>query len=94
MDDYFDDFDDGDFNDDDSFDDSSDEYFEAEDSSDEDLEMGDEANESESHDNFTVRDAFILGGAMGFAYEEGLEEAERWKLEKKMNDKTDEKDDG
>ena len=35
----------------------------------------------------TGRDAFILGGAMGFAYEMGLEEAERRRLEKEMDSK-------
>lgn len=86
MDDYFDDFDDGDFTDDDSFEDSSDENFEAEDSSfDEDPAMDNEPDEADSHeDDFNAKDAFILGGAMGWAYEEGLEEAERRKLEKKM----------
>ncbi len=37
-------------------------------------------------DDFNAKDAFILGGAMGWAYEEGLDEAERRKLEKKMQD--------
>lgn len=88
MDDYFDDFNDGDFMDD-SFEDSSDENFEAENSFDEDPEKGDEPDEADSQeDDFNAKDAFILGGAMGWAYEEGLDEAERRKLEKKMqNDK-------
>ena len=91
MDDYFDDFDGGDFTDDDSFEDSSDENLETEDSSfDEDPEMGDEPDEADSHeDDFNAKDAFILGGAMGFAFEEGLDEAERRKLEKKMQDDKD-----
>jgi hypothetical protein len=31
-----------------------------------------------------MKDAIFLGGAMGFAYEEGLEKRNRRKLEKKM----------
>lgn len=62
MDDYFDDFNDGDFMDD-SFEDSFDENNEREDSFDEDPEMGDEPDEADSHDGFTAKDAFVLGGA-------------------------------
>ena len=78
MDDYYEDdfFDEGDF----------DENFESEDSLDDDPEMGDEPDKADSHEDFTTRDAFILGGAMGWAYEEGIDEAKRRKLEKKMQD--------
>ncbi|MBI9086763.1 MAG: hypothetical protein JEZ11_24415 [Desulfobacterales bacterium] len=38
--------------------------------------------EAES-DGFTGEDAFFLGSAMGWAYEEGREEAERQRLIKK-----------
>jgi len=90
MDDFFDDFDDGDFNDDDSFEDSSDENLETEDSLDDGPEMSDEPDEADLHDDgFTAREAFFFGSAMGWAYEEGLEEAERRKLEKKMEDDKD-----
>ena len=34
-------------------------------------------------DRFTGRDAFILGGAMGWAYEEGLEEGRRKRRKRK-----------
>ena len=34
-------------------------------------------------DKFTGRDAFILGGAMGWAYEEGLEEGRRKRRKRK-----------
>ena len=88
MDDFIDDFDDGDFMDNDSLEDSFEENCEAEGSFDNDPEMGDEPDEAEPHDNFTARDAFILGVAM-FAYEEGLEEAERRRLEKEMGDDED-----
>ena len=87
MDDDFDDYDDGDFMDDDSLEDSFDENCEAEDSLDDDPEMSDEPDEAESQeDGFSAREAFMFGVAMGWAYEEGLEEAERRKLEKKLQD--------
>jgi len=86
MDDFFDDFDESDFVDDDSFEDSSDENLEAEDSFDDEPKMGDEPDEADLNENgFTSKDAFFFGGAMGWASEEGLEEAERRKLEKKMD---------
>ena len=43
--------------------------------------------------DLTTKDAVILSSAMRWAYEEGQEEAERRKLEKKMSHKTDKKDD-
>ena len=89
---FSDDFDDdsGDdshFMDGDSIEDSFDDDFGPEDSSDDDSgieiePIGDEM----CYNEFTVKDAVILGSAMGWAYEEGLEEAERRKLEKKMQD--------
>lgn len=85
MDDDFDDYDDGNFMDD-SLEDSCEDNFEAEDSFDEDPEMVNEPDEVESHDDFTAREAFFFGSAMGWAYEEGLEEAERRRLEKEMED--------
>ena len=36
-------------------------------------------------DRFTGRDAFILGGAMGWAYEEGLEEGRRERRKRRKN---------
>ncbi len=36
-------------------------------------------------DKFTGRDAFILGGAMGWAYEEGLEEGRRKRRKQRKN---------
>jgi len=84
MDDFIDDFDDGDFMDDDSFEDSFEENCEAEDSFDDDPEVGNEPDEADSCDiGLTAQEAFFFGSAMGWAYEEGLEEAERRKLEKK-----------
>jgi len=92
MDDFYDDFEDG-FDDDDFMDDS-DGDFEAEDSLDDDggIEEGPIGNDMHD-DEFTLKDGVILGSAMGWAYEDGLEEAKRRKLEKEMNDKTDKKED-
>ena len=36
-------------------------------------------------DRFTGRDAFILGGAMGWAYEEGLEEGRQERRKRRKN---------
>ena len=51
-----------------------------------------EPEEAESNADFTGKDALILGVGMGFAYKEGLEEAERRKLEHEMK-KDDNKED-
>ena len=87
----FDDFDNGfdedEFMDDDSFEDSFDENCEPEDFSDDTSEMEDDiSGDDVCDDEFTMEDAIFLGGAMGYAYEEGLEEAARRRLEKKMED--------
>jgi hypothetical protein len=87
MEDYFEDFDDfgeNGFTDDDSFEDSlegeMDEPFADE------PDHEDEPDEAESQDDhFTAKDAFILGGAMGFAYEEGVEERRRKRLSKEQS---------
>ena len=43
--------------------------------------------ESESQeDDFTARDAFFLGAAMGFAYEEGLKKRKRRKRKRFRDD--------
>ena len=92
MDNFFDDFDEGEFMDGDSFEDNFDENCEAEDSFEDDPEMGDEPDAADSHDaDFTAREAFFFGSAMGWAYEEGLEEGERRKLEKEMGDDEDDR---
>jgi hypothetical protein len=97
MDDFFDDFD-GDFDEDefmdsDSFEDSFDSDFE----SDEQLEDEDpieheslnDDNDDDDNDKFDIEDSFILGGAMGLAYEAGLNEREqRCLLEKHGKEKT------
>lgn len=86
MDDDF--FDDGD-----SFEDSFDEDFEAENSLDDDSGIEGETTGDDIHDDeFTAQDAFFLGSAMGWAYEEGLEERKRRKLEKEMDSEKDRQD--
>jgi hypothetical protein len=86
MDDFYDDFDD-DFEDgDDSMEDSSYDDFGPEDS------LEDESTDDLCDDEFTSKEAVIFGMAMNFAYEEGLEEAERRRLEKKMDDDRDQLD--
>jgi len=88
MEDFFDDFDDGD-----SFEDSFDEDFEAENSLDDDSGIEGETTEDDIHNHeFTGQDAFFLGSAMGWAYEEGLEERKRRKLEKEMDYERDRQD--
>jgi len=88
--DIFDDFDgfgENGFMDDDSFEDSLegdlDEPYTA------DNEPEDGLDEAESkHNDFTARDAWVVGGAMGYAYEEGLNERKRRKR-KRYSDESD-----
>lgn len=86
MDNFFDDFDEGVFMDGDDFEDRFDENLEPEDCFEEGPEAGDPGEAESQEDSFSGREAFMFGVAMGWAYEEGLEEAERWMLEKKMRD--------
>ena len=80
--------------DEDSFEESFEEELEMDDMLDGDNKSDNEPEQAESEeDEFTAKDAFLLGGAMGFAYEVGLEERKLRKLEKEMNDRTDKKDD-
>jgi len=93
-DDFFDDFED-DFGDDgDSFSDDPDDGFEMNDSIDDDTGIEDKSTDNLCDDEFTTKEAVIFGMAMNFAYEEGLEEAERRKLEKKMDDDQDQSNNG
>ena len=102
MGDIYDDFDD-DFEDDEPFEDvAEDTYgehldeFEPEESFEDEVESKiDEEPMIESEpiqdepecDRFTGTKAFILGGARGWAYEDGMEEKERRRLEKEMDSK-------
>ena len=92
MDDHFDDFDDdfgeGDFMDDDLFGYSLNCEFEPDDP----LFQNDQIEYNfldDGNDNgkFDIEDSFILGGAMGFAYEAEMNEAERKRLSKKQGKK-------
>ena len=90
MEDFYDDFSDDfgdDFNgmDDDSMEDNFDEDLGPEDSLDDDSGIEKETTGDEHDDEFTLKDGVILGSAMGWAYEDGLEEAKRRKLEKEMD---------
>jgi len=85
----FDEFDNGfgedDFMDD-SFEDGFDENFEMDDSLDDgDAIEAEPTGDDICDDEFTTKDAVMLGSAMGWAYEEALEERKRRKLEKKMD---------
>ena len=52
-----------------------------------DTELDDESIEAESQDDdFTAKDAFILGGAFGFGYEEGLRARKRRKRKRLSED--------
>ena len=85
MDDFYDDFDEGEFMDGDDFEDKFDENLEPEDCFEDGPGADSEAEVPESHeDGFSAREAFLFGVAMGFAYEEGLEEAERRRLENEI----------
>ena len=97
MEDFFDNFDDnfdeGEFIDEDSFEDSLEENLEMDDLFDDDNKSDDKPEQAESEeDEFTAKDAFLLGNAMGWAYEEGLEERKRRKLEKEMDSERDRQD--
>ena len=65
---------------DDDFDDDfdEDEFMEEFEDFEEDLAIDDEPTEDELQDNgFSTKDAFIFGGAMGWAYEEGRRKRKR-----------------
>ena len=82
--DFSDDFDDFD---EDSFKDAYDDDFEMEEAAENDLESAGEAtNGNTCEDKFTVEDSAILGGAMSYAFEEGLRERKRRKLKKFSDD--------
>ena len=78
-------FDDSDFMDGDSFEDSHE--GEMDEPSADDAEPDEEFDGAESQDNrFTAKDALILGGAIGFVYEEGLNERKRRKRKRFSDD--------
>ncbi len=83
FDDFEDDFDNDDFRDDNSFEDSfegeMDEPFTG------DAELDDKPEQAEPQDDDLTVDPFFIGGAMGFAYEEGFEEGRRRRLLKEQS---------
>ena len=83
FDDYEDNFDNDDFMDEDSFEDSlegeMDEPFT------DDTELEDKPDQPESQGDDLTIDPFFIGGAMGFAYEEGVEESRRKRLLKEQS---------
>ena len=81
------DFDNGDFMDDsfeDSFEGETDGSFAGESESDDKSGDSDLDGEPDDGDDLTV-DPFFIGGAMGFAYEEGVEEGRRKRLLKEQS---------
>lgn len=94
MDEFFDDFDEGEFVDGNDFEDKFDENCEPENCFEDDQDVPDEPDGAESQDNgFSAKEAFMLGVALGWGYEEGLEESERRKLEKKLRSERNGKED-
>jgi len=86
--DFDDDFDEGEFMDDDSFEDLLDSEFESDDSlGQEDSIENESLDDIDDNDKFDIEDAFILGGAMGLAYEAGQTERERKRLLEKHDKK-------
>ena len=85
MDDHFDDFDndfdEGEFMDDDSFEDMLDGDFEWEEPLDQEIPIEHNSlddNDENDDEKYDLDDPFILGGAMGLAFEAGLEERDHY----------------
>jgi len=86
CDDFEDDYDEGEsMDDEDSFEDNLEEDLEMDEPFAGDSELDDEPDQD---DEFTAKDAFILGGAMGWAYERGLRDRKR-KKHKRFSDDSD-----
>ena len=75
----------------DSFEDEYDADTEMDDPLDGDSECDAEHNQAESQDDdeFTAKDAFFLGSAIGFGYEEGLRSRRRKKRNRFVDDDSD-----
>jgi hypothetical protein len=85
--DNFNDFGENGFMDDDTFEDSIEDKLEMNGSFAGDFEPDDESTEDEPQDDdFTAKDAFVIGGAMGIGYEEGLRERKRRKRKRIQDD--------
>ena len=91
--DYFDDFEDNfdndDFEDEDSFEDEYNADTEMDEPFADDAKLEDKPDQAESKDDKLTVDPFFIGGAMGFAFSEGLREGKRRKLKKKSSDDSD-----
>ena len=87
MSDFFDDFEDDFYNDDFMDEDSFEESLEGEmdEPFTDDTELDDKPEQVESQDDELTVDPFIIGGAMGFAYEAGVEERRRKRLLKEQS---------
>ena len=70
----------------DIFDDNIEEDLEIEEPFDDDPEFDDEHGEAESKEDDTARDAFFLGSAIGWGYEEWLTERKQRKRKKFSDD--------
>ena len=82
MEDFFEDFMDEDF-----FEDNLEDDLEIDEPLDGDSDLDGEPDDAESQeDEFTARDAFFLGSAIGWGYEEGLTERKRRKRKKFSDD--------
>jgi hypothetical protein len=93
MDDFYDDFEDG-FEDGDFMDDSEGD-FEMDDPFDQDTGIEKEPTDDMCDDEIPMEDAVFIGGTMmGWAYEEGIETCKRRKLEKKMQDDQEKRNNG
>ena len=82
--DFFDDFEN--FEEENSFEDEYDADMEVDEPFADDAELEDKPDQAESQDDDLTLDPFILGGAMGFAYEEGLREGKRRKKKRISDD--------
>ena len=84
---FWDDFNDG-FMDEDSVEDNLDEDLEMDEPPDGDSECANETDQPESDDDELTVEPFLIGGAMGYAFGEALEERRR-KKRKKSDDELD-----
>ncbi len=87
--DFDDDFDEGESMDEDSFEDNLEEDLDMDETFDGDPVQEDGSEQDELQDDgFSTKEAFILGGAMGWSYKEGYREQKRRKR-KKLSDDSD-----
>ena len=84
---FIDDFEDHEYMDDDSLEDSYDDDYEMEEFPENDTETEDDpTNDDSCEDNFTIKDAFLIGSAIGFGYERKLRERKQRKHRKPSDD--------